>query len=106
MKKMLTLRVGDVENDDALNEKASPFYHAKKIKSPLLIAQVRCVGGGGIRGRISVVAYSYMCRFSLCLCQAVGLSANSCMKRHTHKAAACLTPQFPSLTGREPTIPV
>eukprot|EP00283_Hemiselmis_rufescens_P026985 CAMPEP_0173444424 /NCGR_PEP_ID=MMETSP1357-20121228/32161_1 /TAXON_ID=77926 /ORGANISM="Hemiselmis rufescens, Strain PCC563" /LENGTH=639 /DNA_ID=CAMNT_0014410469 /DNA_START=26 /DNA_END=1945 /DNA_ORIENTATION=+ len=39
MKKMLTLRVGDVENDDALNQKASPFYHAKKVVKPLLIAQ-------------------------------------------------------------------
>ena len=39
MKKMLTLRVGDVENDDALNEKCSPMYHAAKMSKPLLIAQ-------------------------------------------------------------------
>lgn len=39
MKKMLTLRVGDVEKDDALNKKCSPFYHAEQIKKPLLIAQ-------------------------------------------------------------------
>ena len=40
MKKMLTLRVGDVEQDEALNHKCSPYYHAEKIKRPLLIAQV------------------------------------------------------------------
>ncbi|KAF1322643.1 Dipeptidyl aminopeptidase/acylaminoacyl peptidase, partial [Globisporangium splendens] len=39
MKKMLQLRVGDVENDQALNERISPFYHADKITKPLLIAQ-------------------------------------------------------------------
>ena len=39
MKKMLTLRVGDVENDDDLNEKCSPMYHAAKMSKPLLIAQ-------------------------------------------------------------------
>ena len=31
LNKMLTLRVGDVENDDALNRKCSPFYHAQKM---------------------------------------------------------------------------
>ena len=40
MKKMLTLRVGDVEQDEALNHKCSPYYHAENIKRPLLIAQV------------------------------------------------------------------
>jgi len=39
MKKMLTMRVGDVENDQPLNERMSPFYHAKKMTKPLLIAQ-------------------------------------------------------------------
>lgn len=39
MKKMLTLRVGDVENDQALNERISPLYHADKMTKPLLIAQ-------------------------------------------------------------------
>ena len=36
---MEACRVGDVENDQALNEKISPFYHADKIKAPLLIGQ-------------------------------------------------------------------
>lgn len=39
MKKMLQLRVGDVENDPALNERISPLYHADKICKPLLIGQ-------------------------------------------------------------------
>ena len=39
MKKMLTLRVGDVEKDDEINRKCSPFYHADKMVKPLLIAQ-------------------------------------------------------------------
>eukprot|EP00293_Proteomonas_sulcata_P014464 CAMPEP_0184308296 /NCGR_PEP_ID=MMETSP1049-20130417/16785_1 /TAXON_ID=77928 /ORGANISM="Proteomonas sulcata, Strain CCMP704" /LENGTH=283 /DNA_ID=CAMNT_0026620949 /DNA_START=182 /DNA_END=1033 /DNA_ORIENTATION=- len=39
MKKMLTLRVGNVEEDDELNRALSPFYHASKIVKPLLIAQ-------------------------------------------------------------------
>jgi len=38
-KKELVLRVGDVENDEELNKKISPFHHADKIKVPLLIAQ-------------------------------------------------------------------
>ncbi len=37
---LLQLRVGDVENDDELNKKISPYYHADKIGKPLLIAQV------------------------------------------------------------------
>jgi dipeptidyl aminopeptidase/acylaminoacyl peptidase len=32
-------RVGDVEHDDALNQRISPLYHADAIKAPLLIAQ-------------------------------------------------------------------
>ncbi len=39
MKKQLVHRVGDVENDQELNERISPFYHADKIKAPLLIGQ-------------------------------------------------------------------
>lgn len=39
MRKMLQLRVGDVENDQELNERISPLYHADKITKPLLIAQ-------------------------------------------------------------------
>lgn len=39
MKRTLVLRVGDAENDQALNERISPVYHAKKIRAPLLIAQ-------------------------------------------------------------------
>ncbi|GLD94508.1 hypothetical protein PINS_up003119 [Pythium insidiosum] len=39
MKKMLVLRVGDVENDEELNQKISPLFHVDKIKKPLLIAQ-------------------------------------------------------------------
>ncbi|MCU0253608.1 MAG: S9 family peptidase [Acidobacteria bacterium] len=38
-KKILVLRVGDVEKDGALNQKISPLFHATKIKVPLLIAQ-------------------------------------------------------------------
>jgi dipeptidyl aminopeptidase/acylaminoacyl peptidase len=30
-------RMGDVEHDDALNEKISPLFHAKNIRAPLLI---------------------------------------------------------------------
>lgn len=32
-------RVGDVENDEALNKKISPLFHVSKIKVPLIIAQ-------------------------------------------------------------------
>ncbi|KAL3157431.1 hypothetical protein ABBQ32_011901 [Trebouxia sp. C0010 RCD-2024] len=39
MKKQLVHRVGDVENDQELNERISPYYHADKIKVPLLIGQ-------------------------------------------------------------------
>lgn len=39
MKKMLQLRVGDVEADQEFNERISPFYHADKMTKPLLIAQ-------------------------------------------------------------------
>ena len=39
MKKMFELRVGDVENDDEVNEKISPLFHVDKVKAPLLIAQ-------------------------------------------------------------------
>jgi dipeptidyl aminopeptidase/acylaminoacyl peptidase len=39
LKKMFTLRVGDAENDEALNTKMSPLFHADKVKVPLIIAQ-------------------------------------------------------------------
>jgi dipeptidyl aminopeptidase/acylaminoacyl peptidase len=39
LKKMFTLRVGDVEQDEDLNKKISPLYHVDNIKAPLLIAQ-------------------------------------------------------------------
>ncbi|TMW55334.1 hypothetical protein Poli38472_013225 [Pythium oligandrum] len=39
MKRMLELRVGEVEKDDEFNRKISPLYHADKMKKPLLIAQ-------------------------------------------------------------------
>jgi dipeptidyl aminopeptidase/acylaminoacyl peptidase len=31
------IRVGDVLSDDALNQRISPFYHADRIRAPLLI---------------------------------------------------------------------
>jgi dipeptidyl aminopeptidase/acylaminoacyl peptidase len=34
-------RVGDVENDDALNRARSPLYHVDAIRAPLLVAQGR-----------------------------------------------------------------
>jgi dipeptidyl aminopeptidase/acylaminoacyl peptidase len=33
------MRVGDVEKDEALNQKISPLFHADKVKAPLIIAQ-------------------------------------------------------------------
>lgn len=39
LRKMLQLRVGDVETDEALNERISPLYHADRMTKPLLIAQ-------------------------------------------------------------------
>jgi dipeptidyl aminopeptidase/acylaminoacyl peptidase len=39
LKKTFTLRVGDAENDEALNTKMSPLFHADKVKVPLIIAQ-------------------------------------------------------------------
>jgi dipeptidyl aminopeptidase/acylaminoacyl peptidase len=38
-KKEFTLRVGDVENDEALNKRISPLFHADAIKAPLIVAQ-------------------------------------------------------------------
>ncbi|MCG6963640.1 MAG: S9 family peptidase [Acidobacteria bacterium] len=38
-KKEFVLRVGDVENDEALNKKISPLFHVDAIKAPLIIAQ-------------------------------------------------------------------
>ncbi len=53
----MQLRVGDVENDDELNKKLSPYYHADKIRKPLLIAQVRV--------HVCVHEYICVCRFFL-----------------------------------------
>ena len=38
-KKEMVLRVGDVENDRELNRRISPFFHAEKIKAPLMVLQ-------------------------------------------------------------------
>lgn len=38
-KRQLVLRVGDVENDEELNRRISPVFHADKMRSPLLIIQ-------------------------------------------------------------------
>jgi dipeptidyl aminopeptidase/acylaminoacyl peptidase len=39
LKKMFVMRVGDAENDDAVNKKISPLFHVDKIRVPLLIGQ-------------------------------------------------------------------
>jgi len=39
LKKMFVLRVGDAENDEAINKKISPLFHVDKIRVPLLIGQ-------------------------------------------------------------------
>ncbi|MFZ5787863.1 MAG: prolyl oligopeptidase family serine peptidase [Acidobacteriota bacterium] len=39
MKRMFTLRVGEVETDEAFNQKISPLFHASNIKVPLIVAQ-------------------------------------------------------------------
>jgi dipeptidyl aminopeptidase/acylaminoacyl peptidase len=38
-KKEMILQVGDVENDEAFNEKISPLFHADNIRVPLIVAQ-------------------------------------------------------------------
>ncbi len=38
-KKELILLVGDVENDEILNRKLSPLFHADKIRAPLMVLQ-------------------------------------------------------------------
>ncbi len=38
-RKELILRVGDVENDEALNRRISPFFHSDNIRVPLLVGQ-------------------------------------------------------------------
>jgi dipeptidyl aminopeptidase/acylaminoacyl peptidase len=38
-KKELVLRVGDVENDPALNQRISPLYHVDNIDDPLMVLQ-------------------------------------------------------------------
>ena len=39
IKSEFVMRVGDVEKDEALNQKISPLFHADKVKVPLIIAQ-------------------------------------------------------------------
>ena len=39
MKKEMVLRVGDVEQDPALNRRISPFFHAERIDAPLMVLQ-------------------------------------------------------------------
>ncbi len=39
IKTQFVRRVGDVENDAALNQKISPLFHADKVRVPLIIAQ-------------------------------------------------------------------
>ncbi len=39
LKKQMVLRMGDVEQDEALNQRLSPLFHAENIKAPLLIGQ-------------------------------------------------------------------
>ncbi len=39
MKRQLVKRVGDVENDEELNQRISPVFHAKHIQAPLMIVQ-------------------------------------------------------------------
>jgi dipeptidyl aminopeptidase/acylaminoacyl peptidase len=39
MKKQMILRVGDIENDEAFNQKISPLFHAANIRVPLIVAQ-------------------------------------------------------------------
>jgi len=39
LKKTFTLRMGDVEKDEALNKKMSPLFHVDAIRAPLLIGQ-------------------------------------------------------------------
>jgi dipeptidyl aminopeptidase/acylaminoacyl peptidase len=38
-KKELVLLIGDVENDEALNQRLSPLFHADKIRAPLMVLQ-------------------------------------------------------------------
>jgi dipeptidyl aminopeptidase/acylaminoacyl peptidase len=39
MKKQMILRIGDIENDEAFNNKISPLFHAANIRVPLIVAQ-------------------------------------------------------------------
>jgi dipeptidyl aminopeptidase/acylaminoacyl peptidase len=39
IKREFVMRIGDAENDEALNKKISPLFHADKVKAPLIIAQ-------------------------------------------------------------------
>jgi dipeptidyl aminopeptidase/acylaminoacyl peptidase len=35
----MLLKIGDVDSDDAFNERISPLFHVEKIRAPLLIGQ-------------------------------------------------------------------
>jgi dipeptidyl aminopeptidase/acylaminoacyl peptidase len=39
MRKMLYLRIGPVDTDDAFNRRMSPYFHADAIKAPVIIGQ-------------------------------------------------------------------
>ncbi len=39
MRKMLYLRMGDVDQDSVFNRKVSPYFHADQVRAPLLIGQ-------------------------------------------------------------------
>jgi dipeptidyl aminopeptidase/acylaminoacyl peptidase len=39
IKKMFLMRIGDVENDEALNRKVSPLFHVDNVRAPLIVAQ-------------------------------------------------------------------
>jgi dipeptidyl aminopeptidase/acylaminoacyl peptidase len=49
VKKRWALRMGDVEHDDALNQRLSPLFHADRIRTPLLI------GHGAHDPRVNIV---------------------------------------------------
>jgi len=39
MRKMLYLRMGDVDKDSLFNRKVSPYFHADQVRAPLLVGQ-------------------------------------------------------------------
>jgi dipeptidyl aminopeptidase/acylaminoacyl peptidase len=38
-KRKALLRIGDVENDAALNQRLSPLFHVERIRAPLMVVQ-------------------------------------------------------------------